>query len=77
MHLVLICITAKAAYPGSAICRMPNMSLSTSSIFEDSSYDSGIVRYGGRGCPVVILEESMASRDVISWEVMFTELKIL
>lgn len=65
-HRELICKTAKAEYPGSAMCLTLRMSRSMSSSLADSSYGLGARRYGGRDCPFVMLAESKESSVVIS-----------
>jgi hypothetical protein len=66
IHLVLICNTANAAYPGSVICLKERMSLSTASSLFASLKACGATRYGGSGCPLVIAEERSERREVIS-----------
>lgn len=71
IHLVLICTTANAAYPGSVICRSESTSRSIASRRLASLKAWGGERYGGRGWPFVIAEERRERSDVISWDVMF------
>ena len=65
-----ICITANALYSGSAMWRMLNISVSASLIFLRNWKGSGVWIYGGRGVPLLKLEERMDSRDVIAWLVL-------
>lgn len=49
IHLVEICSTENAAYPGSAICLILRISLSSASSRFEKLYGRGVFRYGGRG----------------------------
>jgi hypothetical protein len=50
---------------------MLNISVSISLIFFKNWKGSGILIYGGRGVPLLKLEERIDRRDVIAWLVLF------
>lgn len=70
IHLVEICSTENAAYPGSAMCLILRISLSSASRRFEKLYGRGVFRYGGNGWRLVILAERRHSTEVISWVVM-------
>jgi hypothetical protein len=67
MQRVLMAMTAKAAYPGSDMCRKLKISESTTSIFLLSWYCCGSFKYGGSGWPFWIELDSSDNSIVISW----------
>lgn len=64
-----ICKTANAANPGSLMCLMLKISLSSASSRFEKLYGRGVLRYGGSGCRLVMLADKRHSRDVTSWVV--------
>ena len=71
--LLAICITANAAYPGSAIWLMLKISASRAWSRSLSLKGSGFLRNGGNGLELVTDAERRARREVISWEVTFVK----